>query len=62
MKLANIKPIDPEVKPRELEKTIENGIYEDAEENAKKVIKDQLSYFEKYGFDIEFSQSLTEKK
>ncbi|SCY47283.1 Protein of unknown function [Lachnospiraceae bacterium XPB1003] len=54
--------LNEEVKPRELEKAIENGIYEDAEENAKKVIKDQLSYFEKYEFDIEFSQSLTDKK
>lgn len=47
--------LDEMVKPKELEKAIENGIYEDAEENAKITIMEQLSYFEKYGFTIEFS-------
>ena len=51
--------LDDVVEPKELEEAIENGIYEDAEENAKKLIMDELSYFEKYGFTIEFSNSLT---
>lgn len=51
--------LDDVVEPKELEEAIENGIYEDAEENAKKLIMDELSYFEKYGFTIEFSKSLT---
>ena len=53
--------LDSEVEPKELKNAEEDGIYEEAEENAKKLIKNELSYFEKFGYTIEFPESITTK-
>lgn len=53
--------LDGVVEPKELNKAEEEGIYEEAEEHAKELIKDQLSYFEKFGYSVEFPENITTK-
>ena len=53
--------LDNNVEPRELEDSIERGLYEKAEENAKEEISKQLSYFEKFGYTVEFSTTSLSK-
>ncbi|MCR5633008.1 MAG: DUF4230 domain-containing protein [Eubacterium sp.] len=53
--------LDNIVEPKELAAAEEQGIYEKAEENAQDLIKDQLSYFEKHGYTVEFPESVPTK-
>lgn len=53
--------LDGVVEPKELEKAKEEGLYDKAEEHAKEIIKNQLSYFEKFGYSVEFPESISTK-
>lgn len=53
--------LDGIVEPRELKEAEEDGIYEKAYENAQELIKNQLSYFEKFGYRVEFPKTITTK-
>lgn len=53
--------LDGIVEPRELKEAEEDGIYEKASENAQELIKNQLSYFEKFGYSVEFPETITTK-
>lgn len=56
------KYIDEVIEPRELEEAEKDGIYDLAEESAKDQMKNQLSYFEKFGYSVEFSSSTAANK
>ena len=53
--------LDGIVEPRELKEAEEDGIYEKASENAQELIKNQLSYFGKFGYSVEFPETITTK-
>ena len=53
--------LDSVVEPKELKEAEEAGIYQKAEENAKELIKNELCYFEKFGYTVKFPETVKTK-